>query len=140
MAEYAMVYWDASAVLSVLFRDVHSPTAREWAAMEGVHFLSSLAWSEVCAVIFRMEKERIIGEHLVNAAREALRRGPWRRLSGVPDWEITENLSRSWMLRGADLWHLALVKRLLEELPDLMLLTFDVKLEQAAKGEGLSAE
>lgn len=136
-ADYAWVYWDASAVLSFLFKDIHSAGAHKWAEKAGVHFISSLAWSEVCAVIFRLKKEKIINELFVNTAYEAIRQGPWRQLSAIPEWGVTENLSKKWALRGADLWHLAAAKSLQNELPELVLLTFDLKLEKAVRGESL---
>lgn len=135
--DYALVYWDASAILSFLFQDIHSASARNWAEKEGVHFISSLAWSEVCAVIFRLKKENIISESAVHTAYEAIRQGPWRRLSAIPEWDLTENLSKRWSLRGADLWHLAAGKSLQNEMPELVLLTFDLKLEKSVRGESL---
>ena len=36
-SDYALVYWDASAILSVLFNDSHTPAALEWAEREGIH-------------------------------------------------------------------------------------------------------
>ncbi|HEX6988693.1 MAG TPA: type II toxin-antitoxin system VapC family toxin [Bacillota bacterium] len=133
-----VVYWDASAVLSALFRDTHSADAIRWSQREAVHLLSSLAWVEVQAVIARLERERVIAEVLAAAARDALASGPWRRLHGSPDWDQAERLARRWPLRGADLWHLALCKTLQPDLPELVLLTFDGRLQAAAGGEGLA--
>jgi len=64
-----------------------------------------------------------------------LDRGPWRRISVNPDWQTIKNLSDRWSLRGVDLWHLVAVKKLQIEFPELALLTFDKKLEKAAKDE-----
>jgi hypothetical protein len=41
-----------------------------------------------------------------------------------------------WPLRGADLWHPATAKNLLNELPELVLLTFDSSLEQICRRRG----
>lgn len=136
--EFSVVYWDASAVLSVLFKDAQSKNALERANMEGIHFMSSLAWAEVCAVIARMKNEEIISNLLEATCFEALQQGPWRRLTTPPGWEITQSLSRKWSLRGADLWHLATAKTLQDDLPELVLLTFDSRLEKAAEAEGLA--
>ncbi|MDQ5874602.1 MAG: hypothetical protein M3526_04365 [Actinomycetota bacterium] len=38
----AAYYWDASAVLSALFLDEHSPRAVKWAMLDGMHLMSSL--------------------------------------------------------------------------------------------------
>jgi predicted nucleic acid-binding protein len=131
------IYWDTSGVLSVLFKDSHTGEARTWAKEEGVHFISTLAYAETCAVIARMQREDILPEILAKATFEAFEEGPWRRLNIWPDWAIVRPLSEKWSLRGADLWHLATAKSLQKELPELFLLTFDSQLLKAAQGEGL---
>jgi predicted nucleic acid-binding protein len=132
------VYWDSSAILSALFRDRHSGEAGKRARTSAVHFLSTLAWAEVHAVIARIERERALAKGLVVAARETLEGGPWRRLNAVPDWKVVRDLSSKWLLRGADLWHLAVAKSLQSELPELTFLSFDARLATAAQGEGLA--
>ena len=136
--DYAMVYWDASAVLSTIFKDTHTPIARRWAERKGIHLLSSLAWAEVCAVVNRMKQERILSDKKETRSLEAVRQGPWLRMSGLPDWEVTATLCRKWALKGADLWHLAAAKTLQCEEQDLVLLTFDTRLEECALGEGMA--
>ena len=131
-----VIYWDASAILSTLFKDSHSERATAWAEIEGVHFISTLAYSEVCAVIARMKKDRILSDPLVSVSYEMLEQGPWRRLTASPEWETQKNLSEKWSLRGADLWHLVMAKSLQTEIPELTLATFDTRLEKAAQGEG----
>jgi predicted nucleic acid-binding protein len=128
-----VVYWDTSALLSVLFEDSHSQEAHKWFQQQGLHLISTLAYSEVYAVITRLHKERIIARAIAQAAFEALEQGPWRRLNAVPSWKIIRNLSTMGSLRGADLWHLATVQTLQEDLPELTLLTFDKRLRSAAK-------
>lgn len=132
------VYWDSSAVLSALFRDRHSDDASRHARGAAVHFLSTLAWAEVHAVIARIARERALAKPLVAAAREALESGPWRRLNAAPEWKVVRDLSSKWPLRGADLWHLAVAKSLQGEVPELTILSFDARLAAAAKGEGLA--
>jgi len=132
------VYWDSSAILSALFRDRHSDEAGRYASSAAVHFLSTLAWAEVHAVIARIACERALAKTLVAASREALEEGPWRRLNAAPDWKVVRDLSSKWHLRGADLWHLAVAKSLQRELPELTFLSFDARLAEAAKGEGLA--
>jgi len=137
-AATSAVYWDSSAILSALFHDVHSEEASRSARGSAVHFLSTLAWAEVLAVIARIERERDLTKVLVAAAREALEGGPWRRLNAAPDWKLVRDLSFKWPLRGADLWHLAVAKSLQNEIPELTILSFDTRLAAAAKGEGLA--
>ena len=52
-------------------------------------------------------------------------------------WDVTENFSKKWALHGAGLWHLAAAKSLQNEMTELVLLTFDLKLQIPVKGEGL---
>src|SRR2546427_12602884 len=79
-----VVYWDSSAVLSALFEDRYSEQAARWAGRSGMHLLSTLAWAEVYAVIARGEREHVLTGVLINAAREVLEEGPWRRLNASP--------------------------------------------------------
>lgn len=134
----SVIYWDSSAILSMLFPDRHSAEAGRHARVSGVHFLSTLAWAEVHAVIARVERERALAKRLIGAAREALEYGPWRRLSATPDWKHVRELSARWPLRGADVWHLAVAKGLQNERPELTLFSFDTRLALAARGEGLA--
>lgn len=53
-----VVYWDTLAVLSSLFSDDRSPQAQYWINQDGFHFLSTLTYAEICAVIARMQEER----------------------------------------------------------------------------------
>jgi predicted nucleic acid-binding protein len=133
----AVIYWDASAILSALFTDRHSDEAQAWAHRPGLHLMSTLAYAETCAVIARIRRQRLATEMLTEAAHAVLDTGPWRRVRAWPAWNLLRSLARQWSLRGADLWHLATVKTLQDELPDLGLLTFDARLKTAAEGESL---
>jgi hypothetical protein len=81
-----VIYWDPSAVLSALFTDTHSKAAK------GVHFISTLTFTEVAAVISRKQRERILADSLSQAAFEVPANGPWRRISNLPDWEMIRSL------------------------------------------------
>ena len=133
-----VIYWDASAILSVLFSDSHSDFARTLAHRDGVHLVSTLAYAETCAVIGRLQREGILADVLIQAAFEVLEEGLWRRMTAWPDWGFLRSLSAKWPLRGADLWHLAMGKTLQTQLTELCLLTFDGRLQEAVDGEGLS--
>jgi predicted nucleic acid-binding protein len=134
----SVVYWDASALLSVLFRDRYSDQATEVTRRPLTHLVSTLGWAEVMAVIARLERERALPAVLAVSARELVRTGPWRRLALQPDWAALDELARRWPLRGADLWHLATAATLSRELPGLQLLTFDGRLTAASHGLGLA--
>ena len=132
-----VVYWDSSAVLSALLTDDHSGEAKSWSDKVGLHFLSTLAYAEVSAVIARLQRERLLTDTLAKSAFEVLDNGPWRLFYAWPEWNIIRSLSSRWPLRGADLWHLATAKTLNHEFPELLLLSFDNRLNQAARGEAL---
>ncbi|HZV52373.1 MAG TPA: type II toxin-antitoxin system VapC family toxin [Candidatus Dormibacteraeota bacterium] len=134
----SVVYWDASAVLSVLIQDAHSQRAIRAARRSGVHLLSTLGYAEVMAVIARLERDRELPTALAESARDLVRVGPWRRLALQPDWKCIDELARQWPLRGADLWHLATASTLRRELPELQLITFDSRLAAASQDLGLA--
>jgi predicted nucleic acid-binding protein len=135
--DQVVIYWDASAILSTLIKDDHSEEALEWVHEEGVHLLSSLAYAEVLAVLFRMKRERAMANLLVEAALDTLEGGPWRELNSRPTRGLMARLSKRWPLRGADLWHLSAAKSLSEYLPEVRVLTFDARLKVAVQGEGM---
>ena len=132
-----VIYWDSSAVLSALFTDSNSRAAQKWSGAKGVHFVSTLTFAEVSAVIHRMQRERFLSATLSQAAFEVLDNGYWRRISTRPKWSVIRSLSGKFPLRGADLWHLATAKSMQGEFPELYLLSFDKRLIEAAKSEDL---
>jgi len=135
-----VIYWDASAILSALFKDRHSNEAQNWANQKNnIHLMSTLAYAETCAVVSRMQRDGILADIVIKAALEILEGGHWRHTNTWPEWKIIQPLSLKWPLRGADLWHLATAKTLQNELPELLLLTFDSRLNAAALGEGMLA-
>ena len=128
-----VVYWDTSAVLSVLFTDTHSETAHQWQRSPGLHLISSLAHAEACAVIGRLTRDSIVSVLQADQALAILERGVWRRITALPDWDVVRDLARETVLRGADLWHLGLSVTLRRDLPELRLLSFDDRLREAAR-------
>ena len=114
-----------------------SEKAKSLADQKGVHLISSLGYSQACAVLARIKREGFLADILFKAAFEVLETGPWRRIHLSPIWEDLHDLFTKWPLRGADLWHLASAKRIQQELPELFLFTFDDRLRSAADGEGL---
>jgi predicted nucleic acid-binding protein len=131
------IYWDASAVLSVLIHDVNSARATATARGAGTHLFSTLGYAEAFAVVARLEREGSLPSVLADAAREVIVSGPWRRLALQPDWKAIEGLAPRWPLRGADLWHLATAETLRRQLPELTMMTFDARLALASQGIGL---
>jgi predicted nucleic acid-binding protein len=134
-----ILYWDASALLSVLVEDSHSADVRTRLAEEGPHLLSSLTFAEVCAAVARLEREGEITDADRRTALRSLRARPWSALHLEPDPSLVAVLAVCHPLRGASLWHLATAATLARELPDLTLVTFDLRLAEAARGAGLAA-
>ncbi|SPD72779.1 conserved hypothetical protein [uncultured Desulfobacterium sp.] len=132
-----VIYWDASAILSTLFTDKHSAEAKIWVQKEYIHLVSTLAYSETCSVIARLNREAHLSDILIKTAFKMLEEGPWSFTRAWPEWETVRTLSNKWSLCGAGLWHLATAINLKEQLPELFLLTFDLRLQDAADGEGL---
>jgi predicted nucleic acid-binding protein len=133
-----VIYWDASAIVSVLIRDAHSARATATARRRATHLVSTLAYAEVVAVISRLERQRDLPRVLADASRELLRDGPWRRLHLQPDWVSIDGLATQWPLRAADLWHLATAVTLSRELPEVRIVTFDGRLTAASASLGLA--
>ncbi|RMG95089.1 MAG: PIN domain-containing protein [Candidatus Dadabacteria bacterium] len=133
-----VLYWDASAVLSVLVRDDHTEAALGWVTRARISLLSSLAAAECFAVLHRMRHEGALTPEAYQASVRGAERGPWRRVNVQPRWDLIQGLGRFHILKGADLWHLAAAKTLREDLPELRLLTFDRQLYLAAQKEGLA--
>jgi predicted nucleic acid-binding protein len=135
---YSVIYWDSSSILSALFEDAHSKKVLAWLVKKGIHLVSSLGYAEVCAVISRLKREKLLSGVFSDAALDTITAGPLRHLNIQPDRKRIVSLSKKWPLRGADLWHLAVAKTLEEQIPELILLTLDERMRTAAAGEGLT--
>ncbi len=131
------VYWDSTSILSALVKDSHSEQTLKMSKKEGIHFLSTLCYAEVCSVLSQIREDKKLKEVQIDVALEILKTGPWRRLNIWPEWNTLIALSEKWPLIGSRLWHLASVKSLKKQLPELSLFTFDEELRTAAEGEGL---
>jgi predicted nucleic acid-binding protein len=136
--EYSVVYWDSSGILSVLFEDAHSKKVLRWLRKKGIHLISSLGYAEVCAVISRLKREKMLSSVFSEAALDTITAGPLRHLNIRPERKWIVSLSAKWPLRGADLWHLAAAKTLGEQIPEIILLTLDDRMRAAAAGEEMT--
>lgn len=136
--EYSVVYWDSSGILSALFEDAHSKKVLMWFKKKGIHLISSLSYAEVCAVISRLRREKLVSGVLLDAALDTVSAGPLRQLNIQPDCKWIVSLSAKCALRGADLWHLAAAKTLAAQIPEMILLTLDDRMRDAARQEGLT--
>jgi predicted nucleic acid-binding protein len=133
------MYWDASAVLSLLFPDTYSSAARTCAARDAEHIVSSLTLAEIYAALERARRSHFYSEAIIVESKRRLEHGRWRYVLVSPRRAILQELASKCALKGAGLWHLALVKMLNAERPELRLLSFDASLVEAARGEGFSA-
>jgi predicted nucleic acid-binding protein len=133
------IYWDASAILSLIARDAHTDDALSWYEKDCTHLMSTLAYAETCAVLSRLQRDRIITGSEASGSLDAIASLPWKRLLLCPGWDEISEVSGKWGLRGADLWHLSLALTLRRrQLSELVLLTYDSQLRSAAAGEGLA--
>lgn len=125
--------WDASAILSLLVEDEHSPVARACAAREGVHVMSSLAFAETASVLTRVARSPATGvdpRGRIDAARAF-----WRFTPVAPGPAEIEAAATAG-LRGADTWHLGFHIAAERETPGLKTLTFDRALAAALRVRG----
>lgn len=132
------VYWDTSALLSVFLQDVHSSEAGRWLNRDCAHLISSLACAEFYANIGRLSREGSLTAIEADRLVATFLRQPFRRIQADPDNGLLWALASRNRLRGADLWHLAMAKSLALDLPEIVLLSFDLRLSEAAAAEGLA--
>lgn len=133
------VYWDGSAVLSLLFPGQQTPAAKIFAARNAEHVMSSLTLTEVYAAFERGRKSGAYSEAVIAEGKGRFECGRWRYVRVSPHRAMLRELAAACALKGAGLWHLALAKTLCLERPELRLLSFDAKLVEAARGAGISA-
>ncbi|MDD3618338.1 MAG: type II toxin-antitoxin system VapC family toxin [Desulfobulbaceae bacterium] len=133
-----VIYWDASAILSILVEDEHSAKAVRIEKRKGIHLASSLCFAETYAVLQRMNHENVLTDVLYVSVLESLGNSVIRKINVQPDWKIFKELSVRYVLKGADLWHLAAVKTIQTELPEITILSFDKQLSSAAGKERIS--
>lgn len=133
-----VIYWDSSAVLSALGRGSHTDDALSWLSQDGVHLISTLTVAETFSVLHHMRRAQAIDDETLSDSLEVIANLPWRLFRLSPAWDdIAEAASRSG-LKGADLWHLSLALTLRKrQFPSVRVLTYDVKLLEAAAEEGL---
>lgn len=73
-------------------------------AFRGITLHVTLALAETQAVIARLRRERVLAEVLIDAAVEALEKGPWHLLHIAPAPALIRPLAHKWPLRGAGFW------------------------------------
>ena len=124
-------FWDTSAVVPLIFREIHSPRAE--AAFRQAESFFAWDWMQ-------METEAAL------ARRQARDRDwkSWADLRGLfqwihlppGEWPEIQKLNRSWRLRAADAAHLYAFQRVSALLPHLRLVTFDEEQRALALKKG----
>lgn len=137
MADVLAFYWDASALLSVLAEDAHTRTAREISKRPGLHLISSLAHAETSAVLHRLVRQDLLNPREAGRLLDGLEHGPWRHSPLSPARKVLRSLNGLHPLRGADLWHLALLLTLARDHHPFALVSYDRHLVDAAAAEGI---
>lgn len=137
MGEPASYYWDASALLSFLVEDANTVVARALIGCPALHVISSLAYAETAAVLWRMARQHVIDVGTTEFLLQSLDEGEWRHTPASPSRSVLREFQGRSLLRGADLWHLGLVLTLSREWGKLGLVSFDRRLSDAAKAAGV---
>jgi predicted nucleic acid-binding protein len=128
------IYWDTSAVISVLTVDTHTSDALAWFSKDSAHLISSLTFAEASSVLSRLRREGVMTTSDANKALATLSSAPWRKVSRGPGWDQITGAAQAWNLRGADLWHISMALTLKRQgIHELLLLTYDSQLRAAAE-------
>lgn len=144
-----VLYWDGSALLSVLYRDAKTAALRKRALEPGVHLMSTLALAEVQAAAARRgyppgrrpKSPRAGASYATRAASAAaaawaLGRGPWRLTHASPS---AARLPIGGGLDAIGAWHLAVARALHGQLPELRIQSASERMRRVAAEYGLAA-
>jgi uncharacterized protein len=133
-----IVYFDTSAILSIILVDVHSAKAGLWyRGLRGSAIVSDLASLEVCAVVAREFRTKLLTRESANKALsdfEAFRAESEHMTCGPAEFALAERLIRDFAtkLSAPDGLHLASAKN-----ARAALATFDARLAEAARTQGI---
>lgn len=133
-----IVYFDTSAILSIILVDSHSERAGRWyRSMRASAIVSDLASLEVCAVVsreFRAKRLPRLSADKALSDFEAFRTESEHLSCGPNEFVLAERLIRDFAtkLSAPDALHLASVKN-----AGAALATFDARLADAARGQGM---
>lgn len=124
-------YWDGPAIFSTLFRDRNTDAALALLRSPAIHLASTLAQQQVFALTARLRRQGRLSRRAEIAAAWALSAAPFRTTRASPSWIGPS--SKEWALGAIELWHLAAAQALARPLPELRLLSFDLRLRAAAE-------
>lgn len=138
MAEAPNVYFDASALVKLVRTEAGTPTATQLWSGPGRAFASRLASVEVAAALCAGHRNHQISGTALDTmlAQASAHRDELQAVELTPAVSIAANtLARRHALKGADAVHLASALALRD--PALVVATWDRRLHQAARAEGL---
>ena len=125
-------FWDTSGILPLLYREEHSPVAKQASAREGPHI--GWEWLQVearLAIARRGETTEV-----VNRLNGCLKTIYWQRV----EWDKLDEVIQVGLrhrLRSADAGHLLALLQIRRLFPDIMFVCFDNELVAAAGREGI---
>ncbi len=135
-----ILYLDTSSLVKLYLEEAHSDQVHTWAETAEVLATSRVAYPEALSALARRFREGDLDEETFRAARLALDE-QWQSFSVVDlDERAAGNLAVEHGLRGFDAIHLAaaLQVKMVSDAPPTSFTSFDVKLNRAAREEGLS--
>jgi predicted nucleic acid-binding protein len=135
-----MRFWDSSAIVPLVCREVQSARCRTWLRADRVVLVWALAATEVVSALARKRRERGLSHarFLTAKRRLALLEHGWNEVAHLDAVRMrARRLLESHALTAADALHLGAALVALEENPlHTQFVTFDARLAEAAEREG----
>ncbi len=135
-----MRFWDSSAIVPLVCREVESPRCRSWLRADPVIIVWASAATEVVSALARKEREGKLKRGVFARGKQRLRKleGAW---SEVVQFDAVRSRARRLLethaLPAADALHLGAALVAFEEhTADVEFVTFDARLAEAAGKEG----
>ena len=130
-----ILFWDSSALIKWYFEEEGSNTVRECFKKSTFHHISSITHAEILATIHRLNKDYHINNLTLEKCRNKFLQDFYKFY--VIDYnekvrETATKIIKSVYLRGADLIQLSSAVTLKNEGLDVIFITFDIKLKNAA--------
>lgn len=125
-------YWDASALLALIFNESHSAHA----ALARAQTREMFAWSWARVEISAGSARRRADDHQRALLDQIVARMHWHELKSS-DYPDLARANDTWRLRAADSGHLFAFRRLAQAEPGLSLVCFDTELRAAARAAKL---
>lgn len=124
-------FWDTSAVVPLVFREIHSPSAQSAFRQAESFFAWDWMQAETEAALARRQAR----ERDWKSWAEIRALFQWVHLP-TGEWPEIQKQNRSWRLRAVDAAHLYAYRRVAAILPDLRLITFDEEQRALAAKKG----